>query len=117
MMGSAVLLAQLQSVCVDALHAEIDWTREIVLGASVRMEHLGAADAGDIVNASGFAIGLEDHAVRFHVEARIGERAVAAGILCFAIVERAPEHQSLAVARQAANPAAVDAAQLVNLTV
>ena len=116
MMGSAVVLAQLQSVCVDAVHAEIDWTREIVLGASVRMEHLGSADAGDIVMASGFVIGLEDHAVRFHVDARVGERAVAAGILCFAIVERAPEHQFPAVARLAANPAAADPAQVVNPT-
>ena len=90
MLRSAALLAQLQSVCVDALHAEIDWTREIVLGASVRLEHTGTAEAGDSVTATGFVIGIDDHSVKFQVDAHVGEQAVASGTLCFAIIERAP---------------------------
>lgn len=88
MLGSAALLAQLQAVCLDALHTEIDWTGETVVGESVRLEYTGYIQAGETVDATGFVVGVGDCSLTFQVDACVGGEAVATGTLRFAIVER-----------------------------
>ncbi|MEO8546211.1 MAG: hypothetical protein ABI434_21675, partial [Burkholderiaceae bacterium] len=88
MLHSAALLAQLQAACVDALHPEIDWTRETVVGASVGLEFTGYVRAGETVNATGFVVGIGDSSLAFQVDACVGGTAVATGTLGFGIAER-----------------------------
>lgn len=89
MLGSSALLAQLQAVCLDALHTEIDWTRETVMSASVRLEYTGCAQAGETVNATGFVAEIGDCSLAFQVDACVDGTAIAAGTFGFEIVNRA----------------------------
>ena len=90
---SGHLLAQLESVCMEAMHDAIDWDHEMVLGASMSLQHRGPAVVGEWVNVRGMVIGIAQRRVLFHVEARVGERAVAEGEVRFAVVERV-RHQA-----------------------
>jgi predicted thioesterase len=95
---SGHLLAQLESVCMEAMHDAIDWERELVLGASMALQHRGPAVVGERVEARGMVIGIDPRRVLFHVDAHVDERLVAEGEVRFAIVERA-RHAAWASAR------------------
>ena len=92
---SGHLLAQLESVCMEAMHEAIDWENELVLGASMSLQHCGPATVGDYVEMRGMVIGIDPRRVRFHVEASVAGRAVASGEVHFAIVERVRHTQRL----------------------
>jgi acyl-CoA thioesterase FadM len=74
---------------MEAMRDAINWERELVLGASMALQHRGPAVVGEWVDARGMVIGIDPRRVLFHVEARVGERPVAEGEVRFAVVERA----------------------------
>lgn len=90
---SAHLLAHLEGVCIDAIHEQIDWAHETVLGVAMQLDHCGPARAGETVEVQGFVAGIGDHSVQFEMEARVGKRRVAAGRVTFAVVARAAAGQ------------------------
>lgn len=85
---SGHLLAQLESLCIDAMRELIDWDREVVLGVAMQLDHGSTAAPGETVEVHGFVAGLGDRSVRFVVEASIGPRRVAAGTMDFAVIGR-----------------------------
>ncbi len=92
---SAHLLAHLESVCIDAIHEQIDWAHETVLGVAMQLDHCGPALAGETVEVQGFVAGIGDHSVQFEVQACVGARAVASGRVCFVVVARQAAGQAL----------------------
>lgn len=83
---SAELFAQLESICIAALHPLVDWPGERVLGASVSLQHLRPAHVGDVVTVRGFVQQLGDRDVVFRVEAHVGARCLADATLRFVVV-------------------------------
>lgn len=88
-LGSAELLAQLESLCIDALHPLVQWPQERVLGTALKLEHRAAVQVGQTVQADGFVIGLGDHSATFCVRARVDDQQVAEATLTFVVVNAA----------------------------
>ena len=95
-LSSAALLAELESICIGELRPHVDWERHCVLGKGMHLEHCGAAQVGQRVEATGFVCSLGERSVHFHVEARVGARTVARALLSFAVVDQVwPQRQAV----------------------
>lgn len=101
-LSTAQLLAQLESICMQALHPHLQWPRERVLGSAVKLGHKAPAVVGETAEMSGFVLGLGERSVDFHIVARVADRLIGEGLLTFAVVQDAWWQQAH---RAAAGPA------------
>lgn len=91
-LASAALLAQLESICIDALQPHVGGEGMRVLGRHMALDHRGAAAIGECVVVSGFVVRLGERSVEFHVSAQARgagpARELAQGTLAFVIGDR-----------------------------
>lgn len=94
-LASTALLAQLESICIDALQPHVRGDGRCVLGRRLSLDHRGTATVGERVIVSGFVTRMGDRSVQFSVSAEAAAgggplRTLAQGALEFVVADGAP---------------------------